>query len=171
MTQVAKNLLLAFMTKKILSMMDDNIVKNRMIAPGGNMGLQRSMMPQIAANRLSEYFRHMKSNGVTFKEKTLKTSELKLVQAEYNKDKVLNLMKQYKKGDKAVGRIIVSKDGFVLDGSHRFLAKHNSDPTNADIDVHQANVKIADLLSISRKFAGVQFRTWTDNSIKPTANN
>ena len=96
MTPVAKNLIAAFIIKKIIGAMDDNIVKNRMMAPGGNMGLQRSMMPQIANNRLSEYFRFMKSQSITFKNKTMKTSDLRLVQAEYNKDKVLKLMKVYR---------------------------------------------------------------------------
>jgi hypothetical protein len=165
-----KNLISVFIVKKLIDIMSDNLVKSRMMSTGGNMGLQRSIMPQIAENKLSEYMRYMKANGVLFTEKIVKASELKLVQSEYNKDKVLSLMKAYKSGID-IKPILVSKDGFVLDGSHRFLAVYNNDPLNSQIKVLMSNNKISELLSISRKFAGVQFRSWTDVKIKPTKNN
>lgn len=52
--------------------------------------------------------------------------------------------------------IIVSKDGFVLDGSHRFLAVHNA-RVNATIPTLTANVNIGPLLDVSRKYPKATF--------------
>lgn len=160
-----QDLIKGFVVAKIFELLKDNGIKNRMVAPGGNMGLQRSMMPQIASNRLSEYHQWMGKKGVKFQKKTVKASKLRLIQSEYNKDKVLSLMRLYKEGKNLPEPPLVSSDHFVVDGSHRFLAIYNLDPTNADIEILQANVPAKQLLEMTKSFPGAQYRTWSDNKV------
>lgn len=158
------DLIKTFLAVKVFELLKDNGIKNRMVAPGGNMGLQRSMMPQIPANRLNEFYHYMNKHGVKFVNRRVPTRTLKLVQSEYNKDKVLALMKMYKEG-KDPEPPLVSSDNFVVDGSHRFLAQHNLDPANATLEVMQANVDAKRLLELSKSFPGVQYRTWSDKKV------
>lgn len=160
---LVKNLFMAYITYKAVKDVFQFAKMNNIVLPGGNMGISRAQMPQIHSDRMQEYMRHLGQNGIKLTKTKMATADVKLTQNEYNKFKVLKLMDIYKKGA-AVHPIIVSSDGFVLDGSHRFIAQHNIN-MKGSIDVLKANVKIKDLLDASRRFAGATFRNVSDKGV------
>jgi hypothetical protein len=161
-----KNLFAAYVVYKGLKTAAEYAKLNSLILPGGNMGISRSQMPQIPGQYMNEYIAHLKRNGIALQDKMVKTSSIRLTQNEYNKEKVLSLMDKLKKIGNPANQppIIVSIDGFVLDGSHRFIANHNLNP-NGDIRVLMASVKIKELLEVSRNFPAAQFRSVSDKKI------
>lgn len=159
------NLFMAYVIIKKLTQ-DASLMKmNSMILPGGNMGISRSQMPQIPGDKMQDYISFLKGTGLKISTRLLPSSKLKLTQNEYNKEKVLKLMKAYDKIRRSdIPPIIVSSDNFVLDGSHRFAALHNLDP-NGQINVVQVSAPIRELLNISRAYPFAQYRTVSDKKI------
>lgn len=140
-------------------------VFNSMVVPGGNLGIARGSMPQIDSNYMPQFIQHLKDNGIDTKVTSIPAKALKLTQNEYNKVKVLKLMQKYRNSPKAMNHpIIVSADGHVLDGSHRFLAQYNLDP-NSNVKVIQADADINHLLPIARKAGGVRYRNVSDQKL------
>ena len=89
-----------------------------MIIPNAHLShlIDRKDMPQISADRVMHFFN---LHHAEHAHETVGTGTLKPTQGEFNVDKIANM------GDTAKGMpIMVSKDNFVLDGHHRWLANH-----------------------------------------------
>lgn len=136
---------------------DNETVVNHIVSPGGHLAISRANMPQIDQEDKDEFFKFMESRGVTFRKVRMDVKYLKLAQGEYHKLKVWSLMKKFAKSMDNGPLPLVSSDGFILDGSHRFLAKYNLQ--RRYIDVMQANVNIHRLIPIARQFNKAKFRT------------
>ncbi len=160
---LATKALAAYATVKMVMNVFGYAKFNNIMLPGGNFGIGRGQMPQIASERLGEYMQAMERQGIKFTHTTMKLEDLRITQNEYNKFKVMKLMDVYKKGKKVLP-ILVSSDGFVLDGSHRFIAQFNLNP-KGDISVYKANVKIKPLLDASHTYAGVTYRSVSDKEV------
>lgn len=130
---------------------------NNIIIPPGNYGIPRSHMPQIDAQHLFNYTEWVRQQGYTIKRKSLPVASLKLVQNEVNKFKVLSIMCAIEKGTTYANPILVSADGYVIDGSHRMIALLNC-KNRAKIETLEINSNALDLIELSRKFNNVKFR-------------
>lgn len=139
---------------------------NMLLAPTGNLGISRQEMPQIESKYREQFIQWLKNKGIKVKRVRVMLNTLKLTQAEYNKDKVLNIIDQLKDKDKVFDPIFVSKDGMVLDGSHRLLALLNSDNPPRMILVDEIQMDVLPLLKVVHEYPHVKYRSVSDKPIK-----
>ncbi len=111
-----------------------------------SLGVPRDEMPQIETKHIAGFLKFLKSKGVELEAKPVDVSDLKLTQGEINVEKVLNLMKN--DTDSLDDYIVVSNDGYILDGHHRVVALYNLD-NEADIRCIIVDVDIYELLELA----------------------
>lgn len=85
-----------------------------------SLGIPRSEMPQIKASDRAAMVQFLKARGIDYREETIPASRLKATQVEYSPEKVRN----YEGGDRS---ILISGDGYVVDGHHQWLAAGDGD--------------------------------------------
>lgn len=83
-------------------------------------GVPRSEMPQVKVAKRPALFEHLSAMGITSKRETAAAKDLKPTQAEYSQSKTDSAKDIEPGGDRDV--VMVSSDGYVLDGHHRWLA-------------------------------------------------
>lgn len=84
----------------------------------GTKGIPRAQMPQIKAVHRGAMTNFMSARGVKHEEQEVAADTLKPTQAEFSKEKVARA-----KAAPATDRsVLVSKDGYVLDGHHQWMA-------------------------------------------------
>lgn len=149
-----------FFATRLVTDITSNIDFNHLKVPARHMGISRAQMPQIEGRDLPDFERYLKTKGIYLRKKITPTKDLTLCQSELNKFKVMKLMRKMSASGK-LDPIIVSKDGFVLDGSHRFLAVHNA-RDNASIPTLTANVNIRELLAAAQSYPKATFRNVND---------
>jgi hypothetical protein len=112
-----------------------SIPEAKVITPGmqafppesGTLGMARDALPQVQAEHHGPLVNFLNARGVQHEVHSLDPNELKPTQAEYDPAKVRALA-----GVKGDGSILVSQDGFILDGHHRWLAaKEAGEPIKA----------------------------------------
>jgi predicted glutamine amidotransferase len=124
--------------------------------PNAELNISRSVLPQIKGDSLQNFLNHLDSLGVKYTHKTMKSCDLKPTQGEFNIDKVKALIRT----NNDTKPIIVSKDNYVLDGHHRWLADYNSNDKSSVIMVDQT---ILDLITTAKTFDGVLYKNVTEN--------
>jgi hypothetical protein len=129
----------------------------------GNLGIPRNQMPQIPEEQLPEFITWLESKGVRARVGRKAVGELKATQKEINAQKVENMR------GKNLGNapIIVSKDGYVLDGHHRWAALLAEDPGNL-INTIQVSLPIRVLLKVGFEFPGVFVKDLADTRVAST---
>lgn len=100
--------------------------------------IDRKFMPQVSKDDLPEAIELLKKNGVQVTFKNILPTQLSSSQKQVNREKVINIVKDIKKGKK-MPPLIVSIDGFIVDGHHRWLAYKLINP-NQPIKVIQMNL-------------------------------
>lgn len=86
------------------------------------LGISRFKMPQIDAKHHDHFVAYTKKNGINVKNKTLNPSTLIATQSQFNKAKISAITDSMVSGKYKPNPIMVSNDGYVLDGHHRWLA-------------------------------------------------
>lgn len=137
-----------------------NII-NGLRIPVGNLGLSRSSMPQIDADKQQDFHDYLEANGVTIDASQVPIRTLRLTQNEINKMKVWKIMKQIR-NKKPMGRVWVSSDNYVVDGSHRFVAALNMDGKQR-MKVYKVDLPAMEFVKLARQFNGVRYRTVSDS--------
>jgi len=128
----------------------------------GNLGIERKDMPQFDEeanpNVIQEYLDSFRKQGVKVTDKRMAVGQLKATQKEINAEKVKGMVEAHEKHLKGEGKwspgkgaIVVSSDGYVLDGHHRWAALLDHDPAN-EMHVHHVDASIRDLLARSEQF-------------------
>ena len=115
----------------------------------GTLGVPRAEMPQIKAEHRGALTRYANARGVTHQAETVPAASLKPTQAEFSAAKVKKAI-DFKSGDRS---ILVSSDGYILDGHHQWLAKANQ---GEPINVIRFNAPISDLVKMAREFPSSQ---------------
>jgi hypothetical protein len=113
----------------------------------GNLGFKRKEMPQIEGKNVPKFLDFLKTNGVKFTEKLVDSKSLKPTQNQFNQEKIQGMIDAIDK--KKQNPIMVSKDGFVIDGHHRWLAHYN---LGRKMPVYQIDLKIDDALDMMHEF-------------------
>lgn len=92
--------------------------------------IPRHLLPQIPSNKIDEFIAYLHENGILSGEVDLPTKQLKPIQAHINRGKVESI-----KNDPSTlkKRILVTKEGYIFDGHHRWVAAgeldHNTMPS------------------------------------------
>ncbi|MCS4292736.1 hypothetical protein M2375_000942 [Comamonas sp. BIGb0152] len=91
----------------------------------GTLGIPRAEMPQIKASHRGALVNFLKARGIDSKAAEMPANDLKPTQAEFSQRKV-DAARSFIGGDRS---ILVSSDGYVVDGHHQWLAKRaNGEP-------------------------------------------
>jgi len=89
----------------------------------GNYGVDRKDMPQFPKDKAEELVQALRDKKVPVDEVEVPVKDLKATQDEINAKKVIGMAKAMKGGTfHPGGAVYVSKDGYVLDGHHRWAA-------------------------------------------------
>lgn len=113
------------------------------------MDIQRKDMPQIKSKDLKDFFVFLKKNNVKTIKKSVDPKKLKATQSEFDKGKIKKAIDDISSGSMPNKPIMVSKDGYVIDGHHRWLAFYNM---NKKIDVFEANVNAKELIKMMKDY-------------------
>jgi N12 class adenine-specific DNA methylase len=111
----------------------------------GTIGIPRAEMPQIKQEHRGAFVNYAEARGITHEEDTVPAASLKPTQAEFAPAKVQKFLDN-DAGDRAV---LVSSDGYVLDGHHQWVAALDK---GGDVRVIRLNASIRDLLPIAHDF-------------------
>ena len=113
--------------------------------------IPRNKMPQIEQKDYAAYILHMKRKGIVGKRIVANPKKLKAIQSQFS-DK--GVIASIKKDDKKP--ILISKDNYVIDGNHRWLA---AIATKADeIVAIQFNASKDEVLKATLAFPKVTFK-------------
>lgn len=117
-----------------------------------NLGIPRSQMPQLGFGAIPAFVEWLEKKGIRSKARVIEVGKLRATQREINADKVESIAR----GGEAVGGdpIPVSREGFILDGHHRWAALLSRNPRNR-IKTVQIDAPIRPLLKLANKFPGV----------------
>lgn len=111
----------------------------------GSLNLPRAEMPQVKAEHRGAMVNFLNARGVEHEADEVDPADLKPTQAEYSLDKVKRAQ-EFGGTDRA---ILVSADGYVVDGHHQWLAKGNK---GEPVKVIRLKAPIKDLLPMVREF-------------------
>lgn len=111
----------------------------------GSLGIPRAEMPQIKAEHRGAMTQFMKARGVTHQQETVAADALRPTQSEFSPSKVKKAL-GFEGGDRS---ILVSSDGYVLDGHHQWMAKREKGEA---IDIIRFDAPIADLVALANEF-------------------
>jgi hypothetical protein len=121
----------------------------------GNAGIPRIDMPQIPSKVLPDFLKGLDDDRIGVHRGVRKVREIKATQSELHMDKVREMQTQERAN--LLKPVIISKDGFLLDGHHRWAALVLENPDN-EIPVVQVDLPIKSLLARAKKFSGAEFR-------------
>lgn len=111
----------------------------------GSMGVPRADMPQIRPETHGPLVNFLKARGVESTLDEVPAGRLRPTQAEYSPAKVESA-RDAGAGEK---RVLVSSDGYVVDGHHRWLAAFLDD---APVKVIRLDAPVRELLDLVREF-------------------
>jgi hypothetical protein len=126
----------------------------------GNLGRSRDTMPQFPSDDVRDSFlAKMKKQGVRVTEGKMKVGHLKASQDEIQAKKAIGMAGSYLDGTfgKIKNAIVVSKDGYIVDGHHRWAALLTVDPSE-EMNVIRVGVPIKPLLDMVNDHEGVEKR-------------
>jgi hypothetical protein len=109
------------------------------------LGIPRAEMPQIQAEHRGAMVNFLNARGIEHQEETVPADSLKPSQTEYSPAKVQQAL-DFTGGDRA---ILVSQDGYVVDGHHQWLAaKQNGE----DVRIIRLQAPIRQVLQQAHAF-------------------
>lgn len=111
----------------------------------GSLNIPREQLPQIQAEHRGALVNFLAARGIAHESAEVPADSLKPTQGEFSPRKVQQA-REYQGGDRS---ILVSSDGYVLDGHHQWLAKlDNGEP----VKVIRLDAPIQDLLRLAHQF-------------------
>lgn len=138
-------------------------VLSKIHIPAGNLNLPRRNMPQILQKNFNEYLGWLRNEGINIEELKVNGADLKPSQLDINEDKVKKMVVEVP--DNLDNPIIISNDGYVIDGHHRWLTKINI-AKNRDyvpVNAYKMDLPIRELIKKSMTFPKVKFRDVDNN--------
>ncbi|QZI90485.1 hypothetical protein MYOV003v1_p0161 [Vibrio phage 207E48.1] len=141
-------------------------VINNLFVPVGSLGVSRRAMPQIDDDRHEKFLQALESREIEYERKSIQTQQLRLTQNEVNKMKVWKLMRVLR-NKKGLHPVFVSSDNYILDGSHRLVARLNTNKLGK-MKTIQIDMKALELLQLIRQNQtefGVKYRTYSGEDV------
>jgi hypothetical protein len=126
-------------------------------APKIGMTFSRALMPQIKKESVPEFLAWLIDKNISNRGRRMKVTDLRATQMEFDYDKVAAMI-----GTKSKTPVLVSNDGYILDGHHRWLADYNMDKETY-IDVVEIDLPILELLRVAKEYDGVEYKNVTES--------
>lgn len=117
------------------------------------LGISRGKMPQVSKHDYNELFYYLKDHGITSHATSIAANGLKPIQKDFadkGVEKALN--KRH-----IVKPVIISNDGYLIDGHHRWLAQMNING-DTEIPVIRVNAPVQKLLPLITSFPKTTFK-------------
>jgi len=133
----------------------------------GNLGITRDEMPQFPGNAVRDSFLDkIKKSGVRVTEGKVKVGQLKASQEEIQAEKTIGMAGSYLDGkfDDIKNAIVISRDGHIIDGHHRWAALL-AIGSNEEMSVIRVGMPTKELLDMVNDHPGVEKRSLTAASI------
>ncbi|MEM6362807.1 MAG: hypothetical protein AAF745_00160, partial [Planctomycetota bacterium] len=125
----------------------------------GTLGIPRSEMPQIKSEQRGALANFVRARGVGFDRTEVIPADLKPSQAEYSPEKV-EQAREFEGPERA---IVVSDDGYVIDGHHQWKKSLDDNP-NEPIPVVRLGAPATQVIDLVREFPSSE----TDDATSPT---
>jgi len=143
-------------TKEMFNLIRNRLgIKENFFFVHDSLGIPRYKMPQIRSDSKKEYFDYLKNKNIEVVKKKIPLQDLRCTQRELNTFNVEYKIEKMKKSGK-VKPIIVSQDGYVLDGHHSFQAARIIN-NKALYPCFVVMLNIKDLMSLTCKFKKAEF--------------
>jgi len=114
------------------------------------LDIDRKDMPQvIKSTDVKDFISYLKTNGIITNKRLVDPSKLKATQGQFHKEKIKNLMAAIEDGKLKKEPILISKDNYVVDGHHRWLAFSN---LGRDLTVYQVNTNADELIDLMKAY-------------------
>jgi len=123
-------------------------------ALAGNLGIDRLEMPQIPSKALPAFLDETRASGIRVTGRTVPASALRATQSELHR---ADVEKNFRRQTQLEKPLVVSGDGFILDGHHRWAAIRALDPHGA-VNVVEVGLPIRALLKHAHAFSGVAYK-------------
>lgn len=122
-----------------------------------NLGIPRDEMPQLSDEEIPKFLDSLAAQGVKIETGVAHVGELKATQSQLDTANMKGMIDGFAEGkyDPSESPIIVSKDGYVLDGHHRWGALLLMNPDN-QMKVRKVDMGIQDLLKAADPFSGAK---------------
>lgn len=122
----------------------------------GKAMVQAGADPESDKTILQHMIDHLAKNGVKTSETTVPVGALKATQSEIKAEKVYGMADAHLKGkfNKIDASVVVSRDGYLLDGHHRWAALLTIDPART-MTVKVIDMDMEDLLNEAQAVPGV----------------
>jgi thioredoxin reductase len=114
------------------------------------LGMKRHELPQIAGDDKLGFLKELQAKGVNYEERSIAAKDLKGVQGEYDPQRVGELRDHIATGKSEFSKPLVSSDGYIIDGHHRWRAQYEHDP-DSKLDVIQIGLPVDKLLDEVRQ--------------------
>lgn len=123
--------------------------------PQTSLNMTRDHMPQITAANTMDFIDWLERQGITVQFMSMPVALLRCVQGheQVNQQKVAALQNSPVLSTKP---FIVSKDNYVFDGHHRWLALLNRDP-HFSVDTYRVNMPIKELLDMASQYSKTMY--------------
>lgn len=128
----------------------------------GNLGISRDRMPQVSEENTMDYLRWLSAQGIKSTKGNLPVGRLRATQKEINADKVAKLAKLDPR--KLNHPVLISKDGYLLDGHHRWAALVSQDP-KTKMQVIKIDAPIRELFPLTHKYPKVSRADFSGNRV------
>lgn len=125
----------------------------------GNLGIPRSQMPQLMGPVVRAFLADQRRKGRQIRKSHRPAGMLRATQREINAAKVAKVLRLMAESPRPLSPVIVSSDGYILDGHHRWAARVIADPVG-DIPVWEVDAPIRTLLKDALAFDGVERRSF-----------
>jgi hypothetical protein len=113
-----------------------------------SLGIPRKDMPQISSKNNNDFISFLNKNNIAVEKASVRLDGLKMIQGELNPEKALAFAARPYDNSKPV---FISRDGYVLDGNHRFAGEFLRNP-NGHITVYKIDMGIHSLLDKTKEY-------------------
>lgn len=120
--------------------------------PKIGMTFSRALMPQIKGSEMAKFLNYLKDKDIDYRTKKLPVKDLRATQSEFDLTKVDQMI-----GERSDVKIVVSNDGYIMDGHHRWLADYNTDK-ESKISSIVIDLPILELLRVAKEYSGTEYR-------------
>jgi hypothetical protein len=118
----------------------------------GSLGIARKDMPQIKEVDIPHFLKRLESEGAIVTDLQLPVNKLFPTQKEINPERVKDKINTSNRKP-----LIISKDYYILDGHHQWMAMRIEDAFQL-VDVHMVNMKMDELLRFARAYERTSFK-------------
>lgn len=127
------------------------LLESNLIIPDrkDTLDIDRKDMPQVAGKDYNHFFSYLNKNNILYSEDEIEPSLLKASQGHFHKEKIKKIMQSISDGDYKNKPILTSKDNYVMDGHHRWIAHNN---LNIPIKIHKIHLNSSDLIDIMNTY-------------------